>query len=104
MDEHPGVIFRDGPSGRRAVLVGGPDVWEVVREVRATREVDRSLSETALLALVTENTGIGLHLIRTALAYRAAYPKEVDSFVEDADRVETESLAAYERTRQLMSS
>ena len=28
MDEHPGVMFRDGPTGRRAVLVGGPDVWE----------------------------------------------------------------------------
>jgi len=47
------------PRPKGAVLVGGPDVWEVVREDRATRE---------------------------------------------ADRVETESLAAYERTRQLMSS
>ena len=31
MEEPPGVLFRDGPSGRRAVLIGGPDVWEVVR-------------------------------------------------------------------------
>lgn len=29
-DEHPLVTFRDGPTGRRAGLVGGPDVWEVV--------------------------------------------------------------------------
>ena len=28
-DEHPLVTFRDGPTGRRAGLIGGPDVWEV---------------------------------------------------------------------------
>nr|MDQ3641270.1 hypothetical protein [Actinomycetota bacterium] len=27
---HPLISFRDGPTGRRAALVGGPDVWEVV--------------------------------------------------------------------------
>ena len=26
MAEHPGVVFRDGPTGRRAGLVTGPDV------------------------------------------------------------------------------
>ena len=25
MAEHPGVIFRSGPTGRRAALAGGPD-------------------------------------------------------------------------------
>ena len=24
MEDHPGVIFRDGLTGRRAVLIGGP--------------------------------------------------------------------------------
>src|ERR687887_1621118 len=28
-DQHPLITFRDGPMGRRAGLVGGPDVWEV---------------------------------------------------------------------------
>src|SRR3954452_20589242 len=28
-DEHPLITFRDGPTGRRAGLLGGPDVWEV---------------------------------------------------------------------------
>ena len=28
-DEHPMLTFRDGPTGRRAGLIGGPDVWEV---------------------------------------------------------------------------
>ena len=30
MEEHPGVVFRDGPAGRRAGLAGGPDVWEAI--------------------------------------------------------------------------
>src|SRR5260370_17468967 len=29
-DEHPLITFRDGPAGRRAAVVGGPDVWEIV--------------------------------------------------------------------------
>src|SRR5271169_4298675 len=28
-DEHPTITFRDGPTGRRAGLIAGPDVWEV---------------------------------------------------------------------------
>lgn len=29
-DEHPMVTFHNGPTGRRAGLIGGPDIWEVV--------------------------------------------------------------------------
>ncbi|MGI8900626.1 MAG: hypothetical protein ACR2HA_06805 [Nocardioides sp.] len=104
MDEHPGVLFRDGPSGRRAVLVGGPDVWEVIREIRSTREADPSLPEPTLLQRVVENSGLSLPQVRTALAYRAAYPDEVDAFVDDAERAEAEGLAAYEGNRTLMTS
>src|SRR6266581_3754656 len=34
--EHPGVVFRDGPTGRRAALAGGPDVWEVIETLKGT--------------------------------------------------------------------
>src|ERR1700687_1300148 len=34
MAEHPGVVFRDGPTGRRAGLAAGPDVWEIVVVLR----------------------------------------------------------------------
>lgn len=30
MEAHPGIVFRDGPSGRRAGTAAGPDVWAVV--------------------------------------------------------------------------
>jgi hypothetical protein len=42
------VIYRDGPTGRRAGLAGGPDIWEIVRAVTEAcgrgaehREADR---------------------------------------------------------------
>jgi hypothetical protein len=39
MEEFPGVVFRSGPTGRRASLLGGPDVWEVVADLqRANRQ------------------------------------------------------------------
>jgi hypothetical protein len=34
MEEHLGIVFRDGPTGRRAGLAGGPDVWEVIVVLR----------------------------------------------------------------------
>src|SRR5215472_9677510 len=38
MVDHPGVIFKDGPTGRRAALVSGPDVWEVIKFLREIDE------------------------------------------------------------------
>jgi len=32
--DHPGIIFKSGPSGRRAALAGGPDVWEIASALR----------------------------------------------------------------------
>src|SRR3954453_21333834 len=37
-DEPPLITFRDGPTGRRAGLVSGPDVWEVAMGVSAPVE------------------------------------------------------------------
>lgn len=103
MDEHPGIAFREGPIGRRATLIGGPDVWEVIRVLRSARAVEPGRSEADLLELVQANTGLSSRLVRTAVAYWAAYPEEVDALLEHADRVETDALAAHERTTRLLA-
>src|SRR5438552_3451792 len=56
MAEHPGIVFKDGPTGRRAALALGPDVWEVAKVVRELDERgDRALEGAAdLLALPRE--------------------------------------------------
>ncbi|MHB1067305.1 MAG: hypothetical protein ACYC2Z_07750 [Candidatus Nanopelagicales bacterium] len=104
MDEHPAVAFRDGPGGRRAVIVGGPDVWEVIRALRDAREAEPGLSRGELIALVQVNSGVAEPLIRVALAYYAAYPDEVDGALGDADRTEEAMRQASARDREFLGS
>ncbi len=96
------MIFRDGPVGRRATLVGGPDVWEVIRAVRAARASEPELSEVELLNLVEVNSGLPPRQLRTAVDYWGTYPAEVDALVQHAERVEAAALAATERTDALL--
>ena len=103
MEEHPGVIFRDGPMGRRATLVGGPDVWEVIRAVRSARTAEPSLAQADLLELVADNSGLTPRLVRIALDYWAAHPDEVDALVDHAARIDDAQRAAADRTRGLLA-
>lgn len=72
-DEHPLITFRDGPTGRRAAVVGGPDVWEIVMWLHdLTRERDPA-------QVLAAEQGIARPLIDAALRYRDAYPEEVEA-------------------------
>ncbi len=97
LDSHPGIMFRTGPAGRRAVVVGGPDVWEVVVAARSAPE----RGEARMLALA-ERIGVSSDRIRIALRYYAEYPDEVDRHIalveEEALRLEQ----ALERERRLL--
>jgi hypothetical protein len=101
--EHPGVTFREGPTGRRAGLVGGPDVWEVVRALRSARAAEPELDENALVSLVAGNTGVPTRLLRTALRYWAAYPAEVDAEIAAADDAESAAERAWQREHDLLA-
>ena len=102
MAEHPGIVFRDGPAGRRASLIAGPDVWEVVRAVRGTRTNEPGLDEAGVLALVTEVSGLDPTTVRTAVDYWAVYPGEVEALIVHADALEAELLRGAERKRDLL--
>jgi hypothetical protein len=98
MAEHPGVLFKDGPTGRRAALALGPDIWEVVA---AAREVDERGDEA--VAALAELLTLPAERVRAALRYYAAHADEIDAEVamaneesraaEDAWRVEQRLLA-----------
>jgi hypothetical protein len=103
MSEHPGIVFRPGPTGRRAGLVSGPDVWEVVRAVRSARASEPGLSEDELVALIAENTGIPAQAIRVAVRYWASYPAEVDAEIAAADSAEDAAEQAWRRERRLLA-
>jgi len=70
----PGVVFVEGPAGRRAHLAGtGLDAWEVVElvnEYGSPEAVIRSFPRLTRAA------------VRTALAYAEEYPEEIRVFLE----------------------
>jgi hypothetical protein len=103
MTEHPGVVFRAGPTGRRAGLVGGSDVWEVVRALKSARAAEPELAEEEILALVAANSGLALRLVRTAVRYWASYPAEIDAEIDAAATAEDAAERAWLRERQLLA-
>ncbi|HYP73167.1 MAG TPA: hypothetical protein VEP72_03705, partial [Microbacterium sp.] len=66
--EFPGIVFRDGPSGRRAGLAGGPDVWEVVSAVR-----DAGSRGNAAIVDAARDLDLSDARVRTAVAYYGAH-------------------------------
>lgn len=75
-DEHPLITFRDGPTGRRAGLVGGPDVWEVAMWIK-----DLS-AEFEAVDVLAEESSLTRAQIEAALRYASAYPDEIAARIE----------------------
>lgn len=86
-DEHPMITFRDGPAGRRAGLIGGPDVWEVAMWVDELAEADDPAGELA------GDGQVARPQIDAALHYRSAYPDEIQARI-DLHRSETHAAQA----------
>ena len=86
-DEHPLITFRDGPAGRRAGLIGGPDVWEVVMWL------EDLAGETDPVATFAGETDLMRPQIEAAVRYRDAYPDEVTARI-DLHRRETAAAGA----------
>ncbi len=103
MNEHPGIVFRTGPTGRRAALAGGPDVWEVIRAIRSAHETEPDLDRDSVLSLVSDNTGVARRLLSTAVRYWAAYPDEVDAEISTANAAEEAAEQSWKRERDLLT-
>lgn len=95
---HPHITFRNGPTGRRAALAGGPDVWEVVDgviggDIPVPDRVDRAV----------ELFGWSRARVEAALAYYAEYPEEIDRQVESNRVAADEAEAAWIRMRDALA-
>jgi hypothetical protein len=91
VEQFPGIIFRGGPTGRRAGIAGGPDVWEVVRDLKGATAGGAQES----IDVVAEATGLDRSKVELAASYYAAYPEAVD------ERIGMEEQAA-ERLRRAL--
>jgi len=91
-EKFQGITFRSGPAGRRAGVAGGPDVWEIVRDLKgaAAEGVQDPIDAVA------STTGLDRSKVDLAASYYAAYPDDVD------ERIRMEEEAA-ERLRRALA-
>lgn len=87
MDEFRDIIFRDGPSGHRAALAGGPDIWELMATLKGGKT-----SRGEAIAATAEVLNLTGSQVRTAVRYYGAFPGEIDRRITlntaDADEAE----------------
>src|SRR5215475_12121923 len=90
MTDHPGVIFKDGPSGRRAALAYGPDIWEVIKFLREIDERGPAAIDAAAEVFAADTSRIA-----TAISYYGDYAGEIDAEIADADEASARAEAAW---------
>lgn len=87
MRRAPGIVFADGPGGRRAVVAAtGLDVWEVIATWREGGEIYEELRRNYPWLSEAQ--------LRAALAYYELFPQEIDA------RLERERSWTPERVRR----
>ena len=98
-ESHPLVMFRDGPTGRRAVLLNGPDVWEVVGAVIGS---DVPVEERESRA--AELLGLSAAQVRAAMDYYAEFTAEIDERIGLNRREADRQATLWERRQQLLAN
>jgi hypothetical protein len=74
IEELPGIVFRSGPTGRRAGIAGGPDIWEIVRDLKAAS----AEGVTDPIDSVAHISSLDHSAVELAASYYATYPDDVD--------------------------
>jgi hypothetical protein len=92
-EELPGIVFRSGPTGRRAGIAGGPDVWEIARDLKGAAAAHAADP----IDTVARVSGLDHHIVELAASYYAAYPDDID------ERILMNEQAA-ERLRHMLGS
>jgi uncharacterized protein (DUF433 family) len=73
----PGIAFRGDDARRRAWVIGtGLDVWEIIHALQDFGSPDAMIADMAVTPV---------H-VRLAIAYRDAYPDEIDEAIADNRR------------------
>lgn len=74
--EHPGIVFKPGPAGRRASLAGGPDVWEIAAALLHT-----SGTEAERVKQLAQEFGLQDRQVVIALSYAASNRPEIEACI-----------------------
>lgn len=96
--EFPGIVFRDGPSGRRAALAAGPDIWELAAALR-----ESGLRGDEAIDVVADDFDLSPARVRIALAYYGAHSAEIDDEIADNEHAAEAALRSWESQRRLLA-
>lgn len=97
MRRHPLIVFRSSTAGRRAGLLGGPDVWEVVGGV-----VGGDVAPSKRVQRAVELFGLRTEQIEAALTYYAEFTDEIDSQIDANRTAADEAEELWRRKRDLL--
>ena len=97
MEAHSAIVFRESPTGRRAVLAGGPEVADVIGSI-----VGGDAPVGQRRARAAELLGLTLSMVDAAMAYYADYTEEIDAELDERRRAADEAEAAWRRQRALL--
>lgn len=94
----PGIVYRDGPTGRRAGVIGGPDVWEIIRDLRQApgkgmKRIERVAAEAGLPAA----------RIRLAADFYTGHPDEIDRRIAADEEAAERANQMIDRRERLLS-
>ena len=92
---HPGIVFRDGATGRRPATADGPQVWVLARIFRE-QPLDVEAAIEAAAADTAEQMELPTGVVLAAIRYYLQYRDEIDDWMrrldEEAERAEAEWL------------
>lgn len=97
MAEHPGIVFKDGPGGRRAALKVGPDVWELVKFLREIDERGEGAVAAAAEVFVVSEA-----MVRAGIGYYAGHQHEIDSWITEAEAISAAAERAWHDEQTLL--
>ena len=94
MKRHPGIVFRDGATGRRPALADGPQVWVLARIFRerpldSDDAIERAAADTADLMELPP------HALLAAIRYYLDYRDEIDEWIRDLDEYSEQAKAEW---------
>lgn len=98
ISEFPGIEFRDGPAGRRAALIGGPDIWEIVSFVRGVDE-----RGGAAVSAAADQMALPKARVQLALDYYATFSGEIDEWISDSEAASAAAEGAWHTQQRLLA-
>lgn len=98
MDDHPGIVYREGPGGRRPGLAGGPDVSQVVAVLRGS-----PAKGEAAVRHAADWLNLGQGQVRTAIGYYAEHQHEIDEWIARNEEAAEAEEAAWLRRQELLA-